>query len=396
MKPRVLFIASSTAHERILQDIDDIQIEYFPIPQQPRYNKKAKNLTQYVNKLFSLVEFNSFDGFYTDSDLGSIFLGILSDRYHLNGPSLSAAFSCYNKYYTRRLTQSPVLFEGIDLDANTPPSLRFPFYAKAPQSSYGYLGNTILSEEAFHELLPTFKRGLQKMNKPLIPLYKEYLNLGKFPLATKNILLLEEIHKAPQATLEGFIYNGVFTPLIITDTNFDRRHYIDSFTLPTVYDDEIQQKLFEQAGQDVKDVGLDNTFCNLEYWITNDGPALIEINARSATCFYWLYQQAYGFDVFRAGLELSLGTIPEPLKPLKQSTGQFNVLTSREGKSAELMDHQLLDKSPYRFLRTTKPETEIKQLSEHGAVLAQLEITGKDRKEIQAKADSFRAKLLSK
>ena len=51
MRKKVLFIGSCSAHQRALSYIDDIDIHFLPLQQQPRFNRKQADLLNYLNKI---------------------------------------------------------------------------------------------------------------------------------------------------------------------------------------------------------------------------------------------------------------------------------------------------------------------------------------------------------
>jgi len=395
MKPHILFLASTASHERILKDEKEFDLTFLKVAQRMRRNKKQEQLLPVLDRARSLIETGGIDALYTSSDLGALFLGLLCDEYGYPGPTFLSVFACYHKYATRLQTKSPVDFALLDtnLPLEKQELLPFPFYLKAPQSAFGILGHTINSAEQLRSLWPRLCEGVRQMNTPLLPIYERYLDRERFAFAFRHVLLMESHVRAPQVTLEGYVLNEKFTPLIMTDTVFDSRHFIDHFLMPSTRDKPDYDNVCKQAAKDVMDVGLDNTFCNLEYWITKDGPQLIEVNPRPAATFRWLYLQTAGIDLFRSGFHLALGNNPDIRPQVSKAGGQFNLITEQEGRAGNLIDFQLLQNSSYRYLLATHKDAQVRQLSEHGSVLAQLEITGGDTEDVRQKADVFRRQL---
>jgi len=91
-------------------------------------------------------------------------------------------------------------------------------------------------------------------------------------------MMIEELAKGFQITVEGFVYDSEISFTVIADTNnFSGSQKIDNFSVPSKLDHKIQEKIKATAKKDIKAVGLNNSFFNCEYWIGDD-ITLIEIN----------------------------------------------------------------------------------------------------------------------
>ena len=294
---------------------------------------------------------------------------MLCREFALPGPSLQSAFICYHKLYTRLSTQSSVRSRAFHLLSGDPSDLPpYPFYLKAPCSAAGVLGFTIRSDDDLKRALRLAREEVPKMNAPLLPFYKSYLDLDAFPLAVEPILLVEEYVSGKQITIEGLVSGGEVSFTTITDTNnFPGSPRIESFTLPTRLSPNLVSLVEIQARKDVKSIGINDSFFNIEYWCTEDECILIEVNCRAATTFYNLYKQVLSYDVYRAGIELCLGTFPSIVVEPSGVGGQFNMSTLAEGNSSDLFDYAV--HIPFFTDLLVKPGSEVRQLSEFGIVL---------------------------
>ena len=196
-------------------------------------------------------------------------------------------------------------------------------------------------------------------------------------------------------TLEGYVRHGDVQFTAATDTNtFPQSPLIDNFSLPSRIPEPTLARIRAQARWDIAKIGLDNSFFNVEYWYGDGAIKLIEINARAATTFYNLYRHVLGYDVYQAGIELCLGQQPTVRCIANGVGGQFNVLTTQEGSSSDLFDYDVpIPDFTDLFIPADTP---IRQLSEYGVVIAQIELFGDTFAEIESTANAYRRRLLKR
>jgi hypothetical protein len=227
------------------------------------------------------------------------------------------------------------------------------------------------------------------------PFFRRYIDLKKYPLATRDIMLVEEFIDGPQVTVEGWVYQHQPHIWAITDTNtYPGTRVIDNFSLPSRHPARMQRQLTERAKEAIGSVGLDNGFFNSEFWCPEDSVILTEINGRAATCFYNLYRHCLRACVYEAGLRLACGRDPAPdLTATGVVGGQFNLITFAEDWAENLLDFARAREIPQ--LAIYFPEGSwVKQMSEFGIVLAQIDVFGQSYEEIHAEADRLRRLLL--
>jgi hypothetical protein len=210
-------------------------------------------------------------------------------------------------------------------------------------------------------------------------------------------MLVEEFVDGPQVTVEGWVYEGRPHIWAITDTNtYPGTRVIDNFSLPSRHPAHIQAQLAAQAQEAIGKVGLDNGFFNIEFWCHADSVTLTEINGRAATCFYNLYRHCLDTCIYEAGLALACGQ--NPAGP-KQGTGvvggQFNFITFAEDWAENLLDFERARAIPQLTPYWSVGDW-VKQMSEFGIVLAQIDLFGRSYEEIHAEADRLRRLLLKR
>jgi len=394
MKKNILIVAAnenSRKAERI-RHRGQYNIHYFDLHYSSRNNIFDFDILGYLDKAREYIKNHKIDGIFYHLDIGTLIGAKLCEEFNLPGPSFESVFLVYNKYYTRVKTDHAIAFDFLDLSCSKKNCFSFPFYLKAPCSSLGVLGYKISNEQVFNENIVIAKKQLPNMINAIFPLFEKYVDLQTYPLATKPIMMVEELIKGFQITVEGFVYNNEVFFTVITDTNlFSDLKRIDNFSLPTVLSEQVQEKIKAVAVKDVRAVGLNNTFFNCEYWIGDDAIILIEINGRAASAFYNLYKQVYNYDVIEAGIQLCLGQ--KPNIELKQNGfgAQCNIVTIKEGNSSNMVHYDKLPKSCSLFI---PPNNNVMQFGECGRVIAQVELFGQTYAETKNKADAIRKRVM--
>jgi len=363
---------------------------YLDLAYSSRNNEFNFDILAYLDKAREYIKKYNIHGVFYHLDIGSLIAARLCDEFNLPGPSLESIFLAYNKYYTRMVTNHAIIFDYFNIFA---PNIRlnFPFYLKAPCSSLGVLGYVIANEHEFKEKLKIIQVQLPAMTKAILPLIERYIDIKKYPLATKPIMMIEKLTTGFQITVEGFVYNNKPYFTVITDTNnFSRSQKIDNFSMPSRLTKKIQEQIKQTAQKDIKAIGLNNSFFNCEYWIDNN-ITLIEINGRAATAFYHLYKKVYHYDVFEEGIKLCLGQKPTIHFKPHFFGGQFNIVIEQEGKSQHMIYY---DKLPSQCKIFIPSNTKVTQFSQFGRVIAQVELFGKNYTEIKKKADKIRKQVM--
>jgi len=389
----VLIVAANKSSRRAekIKDSRQYNFYYLDLKYSSRNNVFDFDILAYLDKAREYIKKYKINGIFYYLDIGALIAARLCDEFNLPGPSLESIFLTYNKYYTRIKTNHNIAFDYFDISSPKQNLLHFPFYLKAPCSSLGILGYEILNEDELEEKLKIVRIQLPKMTKSVFPLFKNYIDVEKYPLAIHPIMMIEGLTNEFQMTVEGFVYDNQVYFTVITDTNnFSDSKKIDNFSMPSKLNEKIQEKIKETAKKDIKAIRLNNSFFNCEYWVGND-IKLIEINGRAAASFYNLYKKVYGYDVFEAGIKLCLDQKPDI--NLKQNCfgGQFNILTEKEGNSNNMIYYNRLPKSCNILIR---PDKNVTQLSQFGRVIAQMELFGKSYAEIKDRADEIRKKVM--
>lgn len=363
----------------------------------PRTPSPELNLLEYIDHCREYIRTHHIDAIYYSRDVGDLVAAALCAEFGLPGPSVESVFLCIHKYYSRLAEPSPIRCEALDLHAAQPRVSFYPAYIKPPWLNLGILGFKLDSPTDLEQALAIARRDYAAWSPLYYPFFQRYVDAQKYPLATRDIMLVEEFIDGPQVTVEGWVYQQEPHIWAITDTNtYPGTRVIDNFSLPSQHAPHIQQLLAQRAGEAIRSVGLDNGFFNIEFWCHDNEVKLTEINGRAATCFYNLYRQCLDTCIYEAGLQLACGRAPAvEIGAARQVGGQFNFITFAEDRADRLLDFAQARQVPGLNLYFSESDT-IRQMSEFGIVLAQLDLFGPSYEAIHAEAEHLRRRLLKR
>ena len=355
------------------------------------------NMIAYIEHCRDYIRTHHIDGIFYLWDATTLVAAALCEEFGFPGPSVELVFLCLHKYYGRRSEPNPIRCQAIDLHDPNPPVSVYPCYLKPPWLSLGILCFKLDSSADLDRALRVARRDYPTWSSLYSPLIRHYVDLNKYHLAVQDIMLVEEFVDGPQVTIDGWVYNKQPHMWVIVDTNtYPGTQVIDDFSLPSRHPAPIQAELERQAYAAIGSVGLDNGFFNVEFWCHQDRVTLIEINSRAATCFYQLYCKCMNACIYEAGLTLASGRAPSLSSVcLHVVGGQFNLITFAEDAAENLLDHKQARAIPCMTIYF-EPGSQVKQMSEFGIVLAQVDLFGDSYEEIHAQAETLRRRLLKR
>lgn len=391
-----VFITCPSQRDRnALADIRGYNFHLLDAPLNPRTPSPALDLLAYIDECRDYIRTHHIDAIFYSRDVADLVAAALCEEFGLPGPSVESVFLCMHKYYGRRAEPNPIRCEAIDLNDPAPQLSHYPCFLKPPWLNLGILGFALESPQDLEQALEVVRREYPAWSPLYTPFFQRYVDLRKYPLAVQDMMLVEEFIDGPQVTVEGWVYQNQPHIWAITDTStYPGTRVIDNFSLPSRHSAAIQTQLAEHACQAIRNVGLDNGFFNIEFWCHEDKVTLTEVNGRAATCFYNLYRNCLGACIYEAGLALACGKPPrlENTSP-DVVGGQFNVITFAEDWAENLLDHEQARAIPGMTIYFEEG-SRVKQMSEFGIVLAQIDLFGQSYEEIHAEAEALRRRLL--
>lgn len=361
----------------------------------PRSPSPDLNLLAYLDQCRDYIRAHHIDAIFYSRDVADLVAAALCEEFGFPGPSIESVFLCLHKYYSRRSEPSPIRYDYIDLQDEQPQVPAYPCYVKPPWLNLGILGFKLESPRDLQHALTIARRDYSAWSPLYYPFFRRYVDPNTYPLATRDIMLVEEFVDGPQVTVEGWVYRQEPHIWAITDTNtYPGSRVIDNFSLPSRHPAPLQRLLAQRAKEAIHNVGLDNGFFNIEFWRHEDDVTLTEINGRAATCFYNLYRHCLHACVYEAGLQLACGRNPSVLPgPAHRVGGQFNFITFAEDRADHVLDFARARTIPGITLYFSESD-QVRQMSEFGIVLAQLDLFGPSYEEIHAEAERLRRLLL--
>ncbi len=327
----------------------------------------------------------------SENDLGSLIAAYLNEQLHLPGSSVESIFLALHKQLTKVKTHCAVSSELWNI-WDTFPKAKLPCYLKAPYSSFGTLGFEAHTPADIERVLPQLHKKLPVLNAPIYEVLKHTSLATRYPEACIDAMTIEPLIHAPQVTVEGYVQAGHVTPLFITDTNFPMGDYtlFDNFSSPSRLPAPMQGALLAQTCSDIKTIGLDHTFFNVEYWIIEGKPVLIEINSRAAYTFRFLYKTAYDFDISKAIIDVALGSAAFTFHEANCTVCQANIFSTQMHTYAQLEElKELIPSTTIRIPSTMHKPAK----SDHGTLAAQLELAGNSYEEIFSYVCEIRSAL---
>jgi len=391
----VLITCPSQRDRNAVANLSGYNFHLLDAPLNPRTPSPELDLLAYIDQCRDYVRTHHIDAIFYSRDVADLVAAALCEEFGFPGPSVESVFLCIHKYYSRKRESSPIRCDYIDLQDEQPRITAYPCYLKPPWLNLGILGFKLESPEDLRPALAVARRDYSAWSPLYYPFFRRYVDLEKYPLATRDIMLVEEFVEGRQVTVEGWVYHKEPYVWAITDTNtYPESRVIDNFSLPSRHPAPIQRLLAQRAKEAIHNVGLDNGFFNIEFWCHDDAVTLTEINGRAATCFYNLYRRCLGACVYEAGLQLACGRNPSVnLGAAKAVGGQFNFITFAEDRADRLFDFARARAISGLTLYFSETE-QVKQMSEFGIVLAQLDLFGSSYEEIHAEAERLRRLLL--
>lgn len=174
-------------------------------------------------------------------------------------------------------------------------------------------------------------RGVAKLNRP-DEVAKWFAKASGF--SSDGSVLVEEMLRGTEASIEGFVANGIVYAFAICEKvksappySFDLR-----LTYPASFERATIDAMFELNEKVVRAIGIPMGITHAEYILTADGPRLLEIAARGcgAGVASQLIPAMTGVDLIGSRIRQALGESVAP-KPTRSLAGLLEFLMLPEG-----------------------------------------------------------------
>ena len=245
-------------------------------------------------------------------------------------------------------------------------------------------------------------RGIAKVVKGIsknefVALYRRALDESR-----DHQVLIEQFIEGPEFSVEVIVWQGVPHVLAVTDKKTTEAPYFVELghNQPSLYSEDVQQKLKDGAIAGCKALGLTNCAAHCELKVQNGEAYLMEIGARMGGDFISteLTHLSSGIDMVAATIDVVLGVEPN-LKPVEEKHGvAIRYFTPNPGIVKSIEGEELLQRPDvYDAEIYVKPGDEVKEVKSSLDRSGHVIVTAPTPKEAIKMADSLveRVKIIT-
>lgn len=235
--------------------------------------------------------------------------------------SLEAVVKCEHKYWSR-LEQQKVIdeyprFGLVDPERDTAPpqGVNYPMWIKPVKSFSSDLAFGVSNRREFQDALAEIRDGIGRVGSPFETVLAHLDLPPEIADAGGLVCLAEETMRGRQFTIEGYRYGGETHILGVVDSvTHDESPSFVRFQYPASVPDRVAERMADISDRVLRQVGLDNTTFNIEFFWdeSTDALSLLEVNPRHSQSHAELFVQVDGAPNHLAMLRLALGRDPEP------------------------------------------------------------------------------------
>lgn len=316
------------------------------------------------------------------SEVAMNVMGRINDELHLSGISKEMAIWATNKHLMRDA------FEKYG--APSPRSI----LTKGEEDAWQIFCDQFTTNAILKPSRNSGSRGIAKVEKSIakatfIKLYRRALDESR-----DHSVLIEQFIEGPEFSVEVIVWQGEPYVLAVTDKKTTEAPYFVELghNQPSIFPEEIQQKLKDGAIAGIKALGLSNCAAHCELKVQNGEAYLMEIGARMGGDFISteLTHLSTGIDMVAATISVVLGMEPN-LQPTEEKHGVcIRYFTPQPGKliavegEENLKDAHVYDAEIYHKVGDTIPEVK-SSLDRSGHVI----VTDMDAASAIKRADSI-------
>jgi len=239
-------------------------------------------------------------------------VALITDRLGLPGPDPRAVLTCEHKFYSREAqarlvpdaTPRYAMARAGDCPARTH-GLDFPLFVKPVKSCMSMHAHEV------HDA-PTLQARLHDATVPdafVAPFNALLRAHTDWPIDAGG-LIVEELLRGPQVSLEGFVQDGRAHVLGILDAvMFPGTHSFQRFVYPSSLPTPVQAVMRDVAKRLMEGLGYGDALFNIEMrWNPETGRvAIVEVNPKIASQFPDLFEKVDGCSTYTTLMEVALG-----------------------------------------------------------------------------------------
>lgn len=288
-------------------------------------------------KMVAIAKDEQVDGvIHPCSEVAMNVMGRINDELHLCGISKEIAIRATNKHLMREA------FEKYG--APSPKSI----LTKDEEDAWNVFCDEFDTNAILKPSRNSGSRGIAKVEKGISK--EEFVNLYQRALdkSRDHQVLIEQFIEGPEFSVEVIVWKGEPHVLAVTDKKTTEAPYFVELghNQPSVYPEEIQQKLKDGAIAGCKALGLTYCAAHCELKIQNGEAYLMEIGARMGGDFISteLTHLSSGIDMVAATINVVLGVEPN-LKPIEEKHGvAIRYFTPKPGKVVSFENTEALNR----------------------------------------------------
>ena len=288
-------------------------------------------------KLVVIAKEEQIDGvIHPCSEVAMNVMGRINDELHLCGISKEIAIRATNKHLMREA------FEAYG--APSPKSI----LTKDEEDAWNIFCNEFYTNAILKPSRNSGSRGIAKVEKGISK--EEFVSLYRRALdeSRDHQALIEQFIEGPEFSVEVIVWKGEPHVLAVTDKKTTEAPYFVELghNQPSVFPEDIQQKLKDGAIAGCKALSLTNCAAHCELKVQNGEAYLMEIGARMGGDFISteLTHLSSGIDMVAASIDVVLGVEPN-LKPVEEKRGvAIRYFTPKPGKVVSIENTEELNR----------------------------------------------------
>ena len=368
---------------------------------------EAFDIIAYIEFCKEYIEQHDIQVVLATHDIPAIIQAILCQQFkHLRGPSIESVLHCLHKFYTRAyLDPSPIRYTYVDLENfhtySNVKSLGFPSFIKPAISATSLFVSMLKSYAEFEEKAAVLKEEFSQFRYFNV-FADEYIDRAKYPLCFQNTALVEEYVQSPyKITMDGCVFNEQIIFWGLTDNIYfsSKPECFNACIYPSSLPEFIQENIRQSYSQIVHrliDLGYDNQFVNVEFFVFEDGSLkVMEVNSRVFGQIRPIYVQCLeDGDQFAALIEICCGHRPKTPKPNGLFGGNFYVNTFADDITENLVNFEIADRHPEFTMNVSPGNYVCGSKRNQGFRLAYIDLVATTVEELYYQADELKRKFL--
>ncbi len=295
----------------------------------PRGNLGGFDPVGFIDKTVARVKNKGISAVIGTHDYpGSIIASIISEKLGLCSVSTMANIICQHKYYSR-LHQKDIFpwavpeFKLVDpFEPIIKLPFDLPFFLKPVKSFFSIFATRIDTRDQYVDMLGKCRSHFSSFMGPFNKLIQKYSSLE----LDGNFLIAEKLAQGSQLTLEGYISDGLFEVIGITDSiMYPGSISFRRFDYPSRIAGHAVSKMSDIARKLLRHIGFYNGIFNIEFFYNprQETIKIIEINPRMCSQFADLMEKVNGLNTYRTQLDIVLG-----IRPSQPAGGKYSVASS--------------------------------------------------------------------